>query len=136
MVLKNTKKQRTEKTDTPLNVLVVDDDAFIRRLFSNAFDTRGHTCRTAIDGADAMEQLQNEDCDVVVLDLMMPTVTGGHFLSLKEQTPSTAKVLVVSSRESGGDMEMALSQGADYFLPKPETTPESVVKHAEMLVAL
>jgi CheY-like chemotaxis protein len=82
-------------------VLVAEDDLSIRNLIASAFKRRRLRLMTAANGAEALEQLQNQEWLVLVLDLMMPVVTGWEVIAWlaehPERRPKT--VIVVSATE-------------------------------------
>ncbi|HYO75670.1 MAG TPA: response regulator [Thermoanaerobaculia bacterium] len=86
-------------TASPMEVLVVEDDAAIRRLLAVTFKHEGMTVTTARDGVEAIDALKERRFRVLVLDLMMPRVSGWDVIEwLKsEETRKPKSVIVVSA---------------------------------------
>jgi len=99
-------------------VLVVEDDAALRRSIRDILERGGYSVRTAADGAAGARELQTESSDVVLLDIGLPFVDGWKILGTLEgkRTPS---VIVISARGEERDKVRALDLGADDYLAKP-----------------
>ena len=91
----------------PLRVLVVDDEAPIRRTLERALGRKGHTVLVASSGEAACSVLAAQQVDAILLDLRMPTMSGQTFYHvLLSQWPALAnKVLVMSGDPDAGDHE-------------------------------
>ena len=88
------------KTDEPSSrrVLVADDDPAIRMLVARVLIRQGYEVLTANDGADAIEQLDRDRFDLLVLDLMMPRVDGiGVIAHLQSRGAATPPILVMTA---------------------------------------
>jgi DNA-binding response OmpR family regulator len=106
------------------SILVVDDEASIRFFLSETLDRDGYQVTTAQDGYEALEQLQQQRFDLVLLDLRMPGLNGMQVLEkLREQSPDTA-VIVLTAHASLETAVQALRQGAHDYLSKPIKTVE------------
>lgn len=99
-------------------VLVVDDEAPIRRALDIALSAHGFEVETAIDGQDALVRISTWLPDAVVLDLMMPQKDGLEVLR-ETRTWSQVPIIVLSARGQERDKVVALDQGADDYLTKP-----------------
>jgi CheY-like chemotaxis protein len=85
----------------PLSVLVIDDDAAIRRLLSTLLVRAHAAVETAPDGQDALARLADRRFNVVILDLMMPTINGFEFLDrVSESMPELLKRIIVLTAAS------------------------------------
>src|SRR5688500_15177960 len=74
---------------TDAHVLVVDDDPAVRRLVAAVLERRGHQVDHVADGAQAIEKLSAGKYDAMVLDLMMPVVSGAEVLDYLEKNDGT-----------------------------------------------
>ena len=101
-----------------IRVLLVDDDPFIRDLFATSLESAGgfEIVGEAGDAQSAVLAATRVEPDVVLLDHMMPGVTGIEILPELKRACPRARVLVVSSADVADD---ALAAGADLFVPKP-----------------
>jgi DNA-binding NarL/FixJ family response regulator len=102
-----------------IRVVLVDDDPFIRDLFATSLETAGgfEIVGEAGDALSAVEVVAAVEPDVVLLDHMMPGVTGIAVLPELKRACPRARVLVVSAAEDVADE--ALAAGADLFVAKP-----------------
>lgn len=101
-------------------VLLVDDDELLRELLQMQIELEGHDVEVAEDGEAALEILDRESFDVVVLDLMMPVMDGLRFMRvLKERTTAPPEVVVLSSMNRPGLREELLAVGVREVVRKP-----------------
>jgi DNA-binding response OmpR family regulator len=102
-------------------VLVVDDEADIVDFLSTVLKDEGYTTETARDGVEALEKLQEFHPALMVLDLMMPRMSGSEVLSkLRASPPPTRpRIIILSAKSTHEDILDALENGADDFIPKP-----------------
>lgn len=101
-------------------VLVVDDDPSIRRMIVAALRRDGYDFLEAPNGREALDLMRAEHPDVVVLDLMMPVVSGWQVLEERasEQSLKEIPVIIVSANRDP-EVGAVLGQGVCAFLPKP-----------------
>jgi len=123
------------KTDTPVTVLVVEDDDLVLRLLSNVLRRAGHRVVTATDGVTALSIARREIPQVVVVDIMLP---AGNGLQLLERMHSIAALsTTVAIVMSGGDADTYAPQaealGAS-FLAKPLSPAELLAAVEEALL--
>jgi DNA-binding response OmpR family regulator len=102
-------------TAAPARVLVVEDDANVRQLCATVLREAGYRVETAVDGRDALDQLDPEP-DLILLDLAMPFMDGPEFLSRFRASVAHRRtpVLIVSATDLG-----AVLAGAQGVLEKP-----------------
>ncbi|MEM7116107.1 MAG: response regulator [Chloroflexota bacterium] len=102
-------------------VLVVDDEADTRNLFRFTLEYGGFTVREAIDGEDALAQIENGRPDVVLLDVMMPRLDGYEVCKRLRQQAETADlpIIMVSAKSQAEAIETGLALGATDYLTKP-----------------
>lgn len=105
----------------PATVLVVDDDPVILRLLEVNFEMEGFTVVRAADGAEGLERAREVLPDVVVLDIMMPRMTGHEVATALRQDPRTAAipVIFVTARAQSNDVERGMELGVDDYVTKP-----------------
>lgn len=102
-------------------VLVADDSAYLRRSLLQILDYAHYTFFEASDGMEALEMLQKNVPDVLLLDVEMPNLNGFDLLSIIRQAPELAslKVIMLTSRSSEKHMRRAFELGAHAYLIKP-----------------
>ncbi|MCB0349605.1 MAG: response regulator [Bdellovibrionales bacterium] len=116
-----------------MNVLIVDDEALIRRSLKRVFELKGHSVSEAENGVLGLKKWMEEKPDIVILDVLMPGLTGPQVLSeigLKRK----ARVILVSAYTGEYDLKKAREMGADIFVPKPFENIFEIVKTAEGLL--
>jgi CheY-like chemotaxis protein len=114
-------------------LLVVDDDAGIRESLADLLNDEGYTVMTAVNGQDALTRLRASDslpC-VILLDLMMPVMSGPEFYTEMRNDPALADIPVVVISADGSARIKVQSMGGE-FIPKPvriETVLNAVESH-------
>lgn len=119
-----------------MKILLVDDDAFLRDMYSTKFKEAGHTVSTAQDGDDALRVLKDEgQFDVVVMDMIMPGTTGTELITKIKQTEnaSVTKCIILSNQGEQNDIDDAHEAGAIGYIIKAESIPSQVVTKVEEL---
>ena len=99
-------------------ILVVDDDAQIRRVLSTSLSAQGYAIRCASDGVEALGVLKEWHPDMVITDLLMPQM-GGAELCRRIRAESQIPIIVLSVREQEREKVEALDSGADDYVTKP-----------------
>ncbi len=104
-----------------MRILVVDDLALNRDLLARRIQRLGHEPGMAVNGRDALEKLEQEDWDLVLLDITMPEMDGYEALRRIRASPATAQlpVVMVSAIDESESVVRCLELGADDYLPKP-----------------
>jgi CheY-like chemotaxis protein len=107
-------------------ILVVEDDEALRETLTEVMSDEGHETRAAAHGADALETLSGWAPDVIILDVMMPTMDAYEFRQRQRATPglADARVLVLSAARDLGDVAGRLA--ADAWLAKPFALAEVI----------
>jgi len=104
----------------PHCVLVVDDDPSIRRMIVAALKRDGYTFFEAPNGKEALDLMRREQPNVVVLDLMMPILSGWDVLQARELEPALREIpVIVISANRAPEVATAVDKGICAFLPKP-----------------
>lgn len=106
--------------ERPFSVLVVDDDPGIRRLIIAALKRDGYAFREASNGQEALDSMRAERPNVVVLDLMMPIVSGWDVLREREADDELSRIpVIIVSANRAPELLTAVDKGICAFLPKP-----------------
>lgn len=104
----------------PFSVLVVDDDANIRKMIVAALRREGYRFLEASNGREALDLMRSEHPDVVVLDLMMPMVSGWDVLRERVNEPELSRIpVIIVSANRDPELASAIDKGICAFLPKP-----------------
>lgn len=104
-------------------ILVVDDNPDSVAIMRGILENRGYEVASATRGADALEFLKREAVDLVLLDVMMPEMSGIEVLQhLKEDTATgRLPVILVTAKTQDEDLLSGYQYGADYYITKPFT---------------
>ncbi len=102
-------------------VLVVDDDPQIRKILERMLSVNVYEVQTASDGASALTKISENRFDLVILDIMMPGMSGIEVCREIRKTHSdpAMQVLMLSAKDSQSDRLRALEYGADDYVTKP-----------------
>jgi adenylate cyclase len=102
-------------------VLVVDDDASNRDVLCRRLEREGHETCAAQDGAEALRLLSGEPFDLVLLDFMMPGMTGSEVLAVIKSNPDLCHipVIMISAADDLARVVQCIELGAEDYLPKP-----------------
>jgi len=116
-------------------ILLAEDEAVLRMLICDTLEDEGHKLDVACDGEEALQKIEQRDFDLVILDYMMPKLTGLDVLKMIKQMPDKThtKVLILSAKSQCTDQEIMRAAGADDFIPKPFSPLELARKVEEML---
>ncbi len=113
-------------------VLVVEDEHFISELYVRALIRAGYEVDTVADGQKGLAAAQTDKYDIILLDLMVPTITGIEVLrTLRDpkQTPRLhSRVIVTTNLEQREEIRADIESQADGYLIKAEITPRQLVE--------
>ena len=115
---------------SPARMLVVDDDPRSLKLLAGFLRAEGYEVRTAPDGRTALRLAAEQPPDVVLLDVMMPELTGYDVCRSLKSEPRTrlCQVMLVTALDSTPDQVLGLDTGADDYVPKPVRREEFLAK--------
>lgn len=114
-------------------MLITDDDRAIREALARALRLEGYDVVQAANGAEAIEAVHAHHPDVVVLDLMMPTVDGLTTCKVLRAEGDTTPILMLTARTETSDRVAGLDAGADDYLPKPFELDELLARLRALL---
>lgn len=121
-----------------MKVLVVDDEVIIAKALSRAFASKGHTVFSAFTGEDGVDAWESEAPDVVLLDVVMPGLTGPQvveeYRKRNGQSHSAALVVLMTAHSGITGRDSALKVGADDFIQKPFDNIFDLVGRIEKLL--
>jgi DNA-binding response OmpR family regulator len=115
-------------------ILIAEDDFYIRDLYIRAFKKAEYEVDTAIDGNEALQKVKDQTYDMILLDIMLPKVSGVDVLvSLKdEESPAkNTPVFIITNLGQDDVIKRAFKIGADGYILKVEHTPKQVVEEVD-----
>ena len=115
------------------HILVVDDDKNTRRLFRAVLENAGYTVSTASDGAEALDLMDSEHIDLVVLDIMMPNMDGYEFTKALREVENNLPILMVSAKQLPEDKKKGFLVGTDDYMTKPIDEEEMLLRIKALL---
>lgn len=120
-----------------MKILLVDDDSFLRDMYATKFSQSGDEVEVAVDGKNALSILQEKKFDVVIMDMVMPGMTGLELLAAikQDKLAPEAKFVVLSNQGEQSDIRAATQLGADGYIVKAESIPSEVVDKVHKIVS-
>lgn len=112
----------------PERVLVVDDEESIRKLVEYNLAQAGYEVAVAEDGLQALDMIQQQRVDMVVLDLMLPGIGGLELCKRLRQQHSRVPIIMLTARGEEIDRVLGLEMGADDYVTKPFSPRELVAR--------
>ena len=113
-------------------ILIADDESDIRKILRLLLQKKGYDVCEAVNGAEAIERAREGDVDLIVMDIMMPRVSGIEaVVAIREF--STVPILFLTARSLDSDKESAYLGGGDDYLVKPFSSTELLLKITSLL---
>lgn len=113
----------------PKKILVVEDDLFLRELYTDILSAEGYKVEAAADGEEALQKLKIGGYDLVLLDIIMPKMDGLSVMKQMQNTPPQAPnkcVIFLTNLDKDEEIRTALQLGNGYLI-KSQITPGSLV---------
>ena len=115
------------------HILVVDDDKNTRLFLRAVLEDAGYTVTTANNGEDALDAMDKEHIDLVVLDIMMPKMDGYEFTKLLRESQNNLPILMVSAKQLPADKHKGFAVGTDDYITKPIDDEEMLYRIKALL---
>jgi CheY-like chemotaxis protein len=118
-------------------VLLIEDDPLIYRLYQKLFSLEGFEIELAENGQLGLEKLKTFHPDILLMDIMMPTMNGIEMLTQLKSSPDTKDipVIVLTNIADMSITQMALSKGAILCIIKSQTEPADVINSVKAVLA-
>ena len=112
-------------------VLCIEDEHFIGELYQRALNKAGYDTVLEVDGVKGLELAQSDAFDIILLDLMVPNLTGIEILRILRDPAKTphlrAKIIITTNLEQRDDVRADIEKQADGYIVKAELTPHELV---------
>lgn len=118
-------------TTNGIKVLCIEDEHFISELYARALTKAGYEVTVVIDGQEGLKEAQTDKYDVILLDIMIPNLTGTEILDELRgpgAQPLHGKIIIATNLEQGEEGRAAVEQKADGYIVKAEMTPRQLVE--------
>lgn len=118
-------------------ILIVEDDAFLRDVYSDTLKGEGFQIDTAVDGEEALQKISTGSWDLILLDIRLPKMSGFEVIdALKKhgKTQITAPIVFLTNLDNDADIKKALEVGSGYLI-KSQITPGDLVHEINMYLS-
>ena len=115
------------------HILVVDDDKNTRMYFEAVLKNNGYTVSVAKNGEDALDAMDKEHIDLVVLDIMMPKMDGYEFTKTLRECDNNLPILMVSAKQLPIDKNKGFEVGTDEYMTNPVNQDEFLYRIKALL---
>ncbi|HEX7368502.1 MAG TPA: response regulator [Candidatus Saccharimonadales bacterium] len=116
----------------PTTVLCIEDEHFISELYARALSKAGYDVTLEMDGQKGLELAQTDRFDIILLDLMIPTITGVEVLQKLRDPALTphlhSKIIITTNLEQRDEVRAVIEKQADGYIVKAEITPRGLVE--------
>lgn len=121
-----------------MKILIVEDDLEIQTLISYFFNKEGFQIEVASDGVEALKKIRGGSFNLLVLDLMLPSLDGKNITKMVKEMPDiygSPKIIMVTAKTEIEDLLEGLEIGADDYLKKPFDPRELVLRAKKILAS-
>jgi len=119
---------------SPLSILIAEDDAVLREVYVKKFSIAGFKIRAVQDGQEAIQEIEKEKPDIVILDLNMPVLDGFAVLERFPRAQRTFPIIVLSNFGDTKNKERGVRLEADDFFIKSEMTIKTLMEKVATLL--
>lgn len=115
------------------SILLVEDEENLHEALKLNLELEGYEVTSAFDGNTALQKIQNEYFDLVVMDIMLPEVDGIHVTETIRIHNNQVPILILSAKNTSGDRVLGLKKGADDYLTKPFNLEELLLRVQKLI---
>ncbi|MBQ8392359.1 MAG: response regulator transcription factor [Clostridia bacterium] len=115
------------------NILIVDDDKNTRLFLEAVIEGAGYNAITASNGVDALEVMDSQHVDLIVLDIMMPKMDGYEFTRTLRENNNNLPILMISAKQLPADKHKGFLVGTDDYITKPIDDEEMLYRIKALL---
>lgn len=129
----------TTQAEHPIGkkILCIEDEHFISELYVRALTRAGYDVTVEVDGLRGLELAKSDQFDIILLDLMIPSITGTevlrHLRDPKETPHLKARIVITTNLEQRDDIRADIEHQADGYIVKAEITPKELVAFLDTL---
>ncbi|MBU0546832.1 response regulator [Patescibacteria group bacterium] len=118
------------------NILLVEDDPFIIDIYSTKLKEAGFDVQSSTDGEDALKKIKDGNPDLILLDIVLPKLTGLECLKQIKSFPQfkDIPIIILSNLGQKYEVEKGLQMGANKYLIKAHYTPSEIIKEIKQII--
>ncbi len=122
---------------TVKKVLIIEDEKFISELYVRALVKGGYEVKVIVDGEEGLAAAQTDEYDIILLDIMIPTITGFEILKrLRDPAiskPIHSRIIISTNLEQSEEDRADIERQADAYVVKAELTPRQLVEFLDQI---
>ena len=125
-------------TDVKKRILVVEDEKFLRDLYVQILSEEGYEVKPASDGEEGFSAMHEGGYDLVLLDILMPKMTGLDILHKLQKNPPlkpNSKIIFLTNLGQDSAIAQGISLGVRGYLVKSDYTPDQIIKEVKNFLA-
>lgn len=119
-------------------ILIAEDDTFLRELYADVLTGEGYSVEIATDGEMALQKITQGGWDLVLLDIIMPKISGLDVMRRAKESPQPLKpnksIIFLTNLDKGEEIKEALILGTGYLI-KSQITPGDLVKEVKLYLS-
>lgn len=127
----------TPPTDQRPKLLCIEDEHFIGELYTRALTNAGYDVLVIADGEAALKEAESNNYDIILLDIMLPSMSGVEILRRLRQSdrsaPLKAKIIITTNLDQEEDTREKIEHMADGYVIKAEITPRELVTYLSQI---
>lgn len=120
-------------TDKKISILLVEDEENLHEALKLNLELEGYAVTSATDGTAALQAVQAEYFDLIILDVMLPELDGISVTETIRLNNNEVPILILSARNSSADRVLGLKKGADDYLTKPFNLEELLLRVSKLI---
>jgi DNA-binding response OmpR family regulator len=122
--------------ENPKNILLVEDDPFIIDIYTTKLKEVGFNVQSSTDGEDALKKVKENKFDLILLDIVLPKLTGLECLKQIKASPQhkNIPIIILSNLGQKYEVEKGLKMGANKYLIKAHYTPSEIIKEIKEII--
>lgn len=118
---------------TPYSILLVEDEENLHEALKLNLELEGYNVASAFDGSTALQKVQQEYFDLIILDIMLPETDGINVTETLRIRNINVPILILSARNTSSDRVLGLKKGADDYLTKPFNLEELLLRVQKLI---
>ncbi len=118
------------------NILIIEDDEFLRGLINKKLTSEGFNIISAVDGEEGIKKTKEQKPDLILLDLVLPNIDGFEVLAKVKADPnvSSVPVIILSNLSQKEDISKGIKLGAVDYIIKAQFTPEEIAEKIKKII--